>query len=679
MESETPALAAVAWQRYLLGTESTASSLDDLRDPGLPPGADLVVVDLDGHRTLLARNVDTLLWQPSPTGDAVAFAREVRGSAKPTKYLDDLIANGGEWRVEVAMTNGHDVVTTGAKARDVLSSSFRWSADGAALAYLGYASDSQVAPSLYILNMRTDRVRAVPLHGLNASPWGGRHPNPVAGYGPPGLIWTATGALLVRGARMTGRDQDGLRTNAREDWWLISLTSPRRCLTCELDAVPQSLWPETGRKRFFGLAAGRLWEFDICSGRISELTSQLASPVEALISPAAAPILSYVDSNRTIAGRPRSHAVFLARDLSETEPYLIDLRSRAITRLSPPAHLAQLVSVGPDEKSVLYMRNDRSGLLLWRREVHSGTSQLLLSVNTFLSGIAEAKVVHFPYTSLDGKGLNAWLLLPPEYEYGRRYPMITFAYPTYDFSASGIPWQIEDLAGLSSESVFNMQIAAARGYAVLFPSIPVAYQHRSEVAGKVVNEVLPAVNAAVNRGYADPQRLAVWGMSYGGRAVYALVTATDRFRAAIASNAECDLVSEYGVLDARVRYSQWAQEEVGLESIIESGEANLGGPPWKQWLRYIDNSPIFSVNHIRTPLLITAGDLDSVPIQQSEECFRALVRQNRPVRLVRYWGEGHRLTNPENVRNYWWQIFRWLERYIPPDNQAYSRTERLDH
>jgi dipeptidyl aminopeptidase/acylaminoacyl peptidase len=316
----------------------------------------------------------------------------------------------------------------------------------------------------------------------------------------------------------------------------------------------------------------------------------------------------------------------------------------------------------------LYLKDDRTGLSLWRGEVNSGVSKLLFSANEFLNGIAEGQLRHFPYTSLDGTKLNAWILLPPGYRPGRRYPMITYIYPIYNFSAPTIPWQMTE-EGLSSEDATNMQIAAAHGYAVLFPSIPVAYRDRDLVRLKVVNDVLPAVAAAVRRGFADPRRLAVWGYSYGGEAVMDLITRTNRFRAAIASSGLSDLISAYGGLNAQNKYSNWAEENVFEQSMIESGELNLGGPPWKDWLRYVENSPIFSVNYVHTPLLLTHGDLDgNVPMQESEEFFRALARQGKPVRFVRYWGEGHVLTNPANIRDYWQQVFRWLNRYLSSEN-----------
>lgn len=665
--SQTPQLAGGAWHRYLSGTRPTESVIDDLRDSGPPPGGDLVLFNLDGRKKVLARNVNTLLWQPSPSKATVAFTRYVKTVRRPRKYLDLSLEFGGVWRVNIVTIDGRRIVTAGDQAWDVIPRSLRWSPDGRYLAYLGYASEDQFAPSLYLVNMRTNRVRAIALTGLNAGPWGGRDFNPWLAQGSPQVKWTNTGAVLVIGARMRARTE-GSDTRAREDWWLISRAGGRMCLTCRLRSVPLSLWPEPGRERFFGLAGRSLLELDVRSGNTSDLTARLHGTITALISPKVG--ASYMDSNRSVVSRTYYEALFLLRDSQGIKPDLIDLRSHAISHVSLPTEDASVVSVSQDGKSVLYLTNDRTGLFLWRGTVHSRVSKMILSANEFLRGIAEGQFRHFSYISLDGKKLNAWILLPPGYRPGQRYPMIADIYPTYNFSVPAIPLEIRAIDAISSEYEYNLQIAASRGYAVLFPSIPVAYRDRDEVRIKVVNDVLPAVAAAVRRGFADPHRLAVWGESYGGEAVMGLIARTNRFKAAIASSGVSDYISYYGGLNASARYSNWAEEDVFDQSMIENGEMNLGGPPWKNWFKYIENSPVFVANRVHTPLLLTHGDLDgNVPMQQSEEIFQALKRQGKPVRLVRYWGEGHGLANPANIRDYWRQMFRWLELYMPPDHK----------
>ena len=54
----------------------------------------------------------------------------------------------------------------------------------------------------------------------------------------------------------------------------------------------------------------------------------------------------------------------------------------------------------------------------------------------------------------------------------------------------------------------------------------------------------------------------------------------------------------------------------------------------------------------------------SIPIQQGEEFFTALYRQNKPASFVRYWGEGHIFASPANVVDMWARIYAWLARYL---------------
>lgn len=665
MLSDTPALATAAWRRYLSGTKSTASVIDDVTEPALLGGVNLVVVDLAGHEKVIARNVDTELWQASPNGNAVAFTRNPRIVPGAN---GNVLNYGDKWQTEVVVIERQKSIIVGKKIGHVLPMSLRWSPNGGNLAYLGYATASQKRPMLYILNVHTHRVRAIPLKGIDPAPRA-RFANPFLGHTLPGLVWASAGHVLVRGEKIPPDVSNALTVNARQDWWLLSTNSTNGmsvCLTCGLRHVPPQFWPELGRIRFIGLSNGKLWQLDISSRSTSDLTERLHLPVNTVdFPPVSFGPINFLFLNRWRIRRVFNRAVFVANDRGEKRTYVMDLRTGSIMPVLPPAREAKITSVGPEGESILYMRNSQSGLSLWRQDVTSGTSKLLFVANTFLRGVAKAHLVHFQYVSLDGKELNAWLLLPLGYSVGRRYPLITYFYPTDDYSAREIPPAIRGYTALSSDTELNMEIAAAHGYAILFPSVPVGYQSRSEVRLKVVNEVLPAVAAAVRRGFADPRRLAVWGASYGGEAVFGLISRTNLFKAAIASYGLSDLISAYGTLGMSCRYDTRYRDAGRLELYIERGENNLGGPPWRHWFRYIENSPIFSVDRVHTPLLITQGDMDFVPIQQGEEFFRALVRQHKPVRFVRYWGESHGLSSPANVRDYWQQIFKWLKRYIP--------------
>ncbi len=83
-------------------------------------------------------------------------------------------------------------------------------------------------------------------------------------------------------------------------------------------------------------------------------------------------------------------------------------------------------------------------------------------------------------------------------------------------------------------------------------------------------------------------------------------------------------------------------------------------PPWEQPERYRVNSPLWRAASVHTPLLLVHGDQDFIPVQQAEEFFTALYRQDKRVELVRYAGEEHTIGLRENVLDLWRRIDKWL-------------------
>jgi len=97
---------------------------------------------------------------------------------------------------------------------------------------------------------------------------------------------------------------------------------------------------------------------------------------------------------------------------------------------------------------------------------------------------------------------------------------------------------------------------------------------------------------------------------------------------------------------------------------MEQGQFRMGNPPWKDFERYVRNSPLSYAERVETPLMIVHGDMDFIPMQQSEEFFTALYRQGKRAELVRYWGEGHTPESTDNVRDLWHRIYAWLDEFL---------------
>ncbi|NJQ98470.1 MAG: S9 family peptidase [Hydrococcus sp. CSU_1_8] len=278
-----------------------------------------------------------------------------------------------------------------------------------------------------------------------------------------------------------------------------------------------------------------------------------------------------------------------------------------------------------------------------------------------MRAIAPGQLRQIEYISLDGEELKAQLILPPDYSPDRTYPVITWVYPGW--VVSPIPHPSYELNFLNP---FNLQLAAARGYVVLEPSIPLNPEGEADDPMlKLLNGVLPAIEKAIALGIADPENLFLMGQSFGGYAVYGLIAQTNRFKAAVSLAGLANLVSLYGAFDPRFRYQNNAHEDFFHGALMESAQGAMGNPPWKDLGRYLRNSPIFAVDRVQTPLMIIQGDMDYVPIQQGEEFFASLYRQEKRAEFVRYWGEGHVLSSPANIKDMWERIFAWFNEFSP--------------
>ena len=260
--------------------------------------------------------------------------------------------------------------------------------------------------------------------------------------------------------------------------------------------------------------------------------------------------------------------------------------------------------------------------------------------------LGKSRLVSWP--GLDGKTLRGALLLPPDYQEGRRYPLIVYLYPGRE---SG---ERVNRFGIEPTALLNLQMLATRGYAVLHPETPT----RMGTPMRDIHQgVMSAVRHVAALGIADSTRLGVFGHSYGGYATAAVLVQEPLFKAGVMADGPVDLVSWYGELSGN-----------GFPVTVgwaETGQGRLGASPWEHRDRYIENSPLFFMDRVKAPLLIVHGASDqAVPVSQSDEAFVALRRLGKTVEYRRYEGEGHGVVSIANLEDYWAAVVRWFDRYV---------------
>jgi dipeptidyl aminopeptidase/acylaminoacyl peptidase len=465
-------------------------------------------------------------------------------------------------------------------------------------------------------------------------------------------VWLGNGKLAF-----TGR-KHGSRPDARTDWWIEKGNGHFANLTEMLPSVPREMVPAFDSGSLIGLSNGRLWKFNS----------------DALVPDQIGAKSDFDVNGWFIKGREFRDDAESILVQSPHDSFIVDLRSGTAIRVDAPDQGASVVGYSSQSRSAVLLDKTRIGhsqsLWVYREETRKATR--ILENNQFSRDIVKPEKRFFTYEALDGQKLAAFLYLPIGYEPGHRYPMVVCGYggleENPDATDSMVAFADFDNAVGSTEApsaVGSPIYLTSRGYAVLFVSIPLEPTDRSsDPLVKLTNGVIPAVDKAIELGYADENRLGFMGYSYGGYTAYGLLTQTKRFRAAVAGGGISDLVSVYGTFNVRLGRNDPLQFTTS-ELKSEGGQFRMGVPPWENPERYLMNSPLFMVSKITTPLLIYHGDCDDdVPVQQGEEMFSALQRLGKRATFLRYWGDDHSDWRPADTLDLWRHVFSWFDEFL---------------
>lgn len=247
----------------------------------------------------------------------------------------------------------------------------------------------------------------------------------------------------------------------------------------------------------------------------------------------------------------------------------------------------------------------------------------------------------------DGWPVQAWLLKPPSFRAGKKYPLILFNH--------GGPWGTFAGPYFSAEA----QIYAAAGYLVLAVnyrgsgSFSQAFSKSTEQAfpGRDFDDLMSGVDAIIAKGYADPDNLFVTGGSAGGVLTAWTVGHSKRFRAAVAQKPMVDLASFVLTVDDPQIYRDFAAHF-----------------PWEDPAHYAARSPITYVGQVGTPTMLIVGTDDvRTPPSQAESFYNALRLRGVPTALVRLPGAGHEYSDrPSQLVAGALATLGWFDKYRDP-------------
>jgi dipeptidyl aminopeptidase/acylaminoacyl peptidase len=341
------------------------------------------------------------------------------------------------------------------------------------------------------------------------------------------------------------------------------------------------------------------------------------------------------------------------------EIYRIDVATRTAKALTDGRHAIPIQGqnmgwnlVAPANRMVfLFDEPTRLGDA-WTLPVDGGTPTRVTGIyDSFASDFALPRQEKVTWKGADGVAIEGLLFYPIDYQEGRRYPLVV--------QLHGGPAD-SDKFGFGPGFIFNyVPVLAARGYAVLRPNYRGSNGYGSafvrDIIGHYFNnmhlDVMAGVDALIRQGIADPDRLAVSGVSAGGHLVNKLITFTDRFKAASSAAGVANWISLMAQTDAVSRRTFW-----------------MGGTPWQKdapiellW----NQSPIKDVARVKTPTLFVAGGVDGrIPKEQALEMYRGLESNGVPTRLIIGNTEGHQWTGLLSQLSKDNAELEWFEKYV---------------
>lgn len=236
------------------------------------------------------------------------------------------------------------------------------------------------------------------------------------------------------------------------------------------------------------------------------------------------------------------------------------------------------------------------------------------------------RLVH--WFSFSGKELEGLLYFPETIDPEKKYPMVVYF---YERNADNLHAYT---APAPTRSTVNRTFYTSNDYIVFIPDITYQEGYPGQAAFDAVVSGTQMVSSMFP--FIDRTKIGIQGQSWGGYQTAWLITQTKMFAAAMAGAPVSNMTSAYGGI-------RW---ESGISRMFqyENDQSRIGGTLWEKPMQYIENSPLFYVPKIQTPLLIMHNDNDgAVPWYQGIELFTAMRRLNKPVWMLTYNNEEHNL------------------------------------
>ena len=311
-------------------------------------------------------------------------------------------------------------------------------------------------------------------------------------------------------------------------------------------------------------------------------------------------------------------------------------------------HVASLAKAKDSEvyRYIVQDYNDSPDIFISGADLQD--AEQVTTTNSFQNNYAWGRSELIEYKTDKDRRLQGALFYPAGYEPGKKYPMIVYNYEL-------LSQNVHRYVVPSDRSYYNISVFTSHGYFVLEPDI--VFRPR-QPGWSVVECITAGVKKVIEMGVVNPKHIGIVGHSMGGFNTSFVATHTNGiFAAAVAGAPITDLVSYYGD-------HHWGSG-VAETDHIETGQERMEVALYEDLQAYIDNSAVFNVHNMTTPLLLEAGDVDGIIAwYQSIELYNIARRAKKNVVMLGYIGEDHGLRKKSNQRDYQHRILAWFGHYL---------------
>jgi dipeptidyl aminopeptidase/acylaminoacyl peptidase len=584
-------------------------------------GGEIRVVQIDGSRDRAWAKGSAPAW--SPDGERLAFLAADDGA----RQIWSVAAAGDEAR---QLTH-----------HDGFIDRFLWSPDGGRIAflarpenqrdlrYLVYHTTPGEPTIVDVNNLPRNRLWLVDQDGGEARALTGEDYS-VGGYEQwfaDGYSWSPDGRSIA----FSKRPHAKAGSHLEGDVALVDVATGEVRTTVQrpgMDGYPQ--WSPLGDKigfitteRHDWVTVSHLYTIDPKTGRTEKLTPEFDEKINEFF---------WADGGRRI--------LYLAGQGVSTQLFSVDLAGRRVDQLTSGNEVRGGLSVSLDGSTAAWVQQSAAEppAVYAARPAGSKPRRITDPGAEFAAWPrVETEIVH--WQSFDGMEIEGLLHKPVGYREGRRYPLLVIPH--------GGPHAAMTNVYVSGET----RVFAQRGWLVFRPNFRGSGHYgekflRANLGGWGVGDyqdVMTGVDELIERGLADPDRMAMAGASYGGYMTSWTISQTDRFRAAVIGAPITNVESFIGTTDVPQRFQDY-----------------LGKYP----AAYARSSPMHFANNLKTPSLIWHGDGDiRVPLMQGLQLYTALSQNGAPTEMLIYRGEAHGLRDKEHILDLIHREVEWLERW----------------